>query len=189
MPTPAPPSIRIATEVDIAGIAEVHVRAWQRAYAGIIPAHHLDSLDVTTRAAQLARRFGANAVPGSVPTLIATGTDGEVLGFVNAGPYREDDVPAAGPGWGEIYAIYVHPEHARRGLGQQLITAALATLDQDRPVALWVFADNAPARRFYTRMGFAVDGTQDTFEIAGTSIREVRFTRPRAGVQSAQRHR
>ncbi|HLS62178.1 MAG TPA: GNAT family N-acetyltransferase [Ruania sp.] len=40
----------------------------------------------------------------------ATGRDGAVLGFVNAGPYRDQDVPADEPGWGEIYAIYVHPD-------------------------------------------------------------------------------
>ena len=30
-------TIRVATEGDAAGIARVHVRSWQEAYAGIVP--------------------------------------------------------------------------------------------------------------------------------------------------------
>ncbi len=180
VPTSRPPSVRLATAADVPGIAEVHVRAWQRAYAGIVPADHLDSLDVSVRAQQLARRFGPDAVSGTVPTLVATGSgedDGTVLGFVNAGPYREDDVPADGPGWGEIYAIYVHPDHWSHGAGRALFDAALATLDANRTVALWVLEANANARRFYERMGFTPDGATSVFEVAGAEILEVRYRR------------
>ncbi|MBZ2198573.1 GNAT family N-acetyltransferase [Ruania sp. N2-46] len=180
VPTSPPPSVRLATAADVPGIAEVHVRAWQRAYAGIVPADHLDSLDVSVRAQQLSRRFGPDAVSGTVPTLVATGsddTDGAVLGFVNAGPYREDDVPADGPCWGEIYAIYVHPDHWSRGVGRALFDAALATLDADRTIVLWVLEANANARRFYERMGFTPDGATSVFEVAGTEILEVRYRR------------
>jgi GNAT superfamily N-acetyltransferase len=175
--SPTSPPVRPATAADVPGIAEVHVRAWQRAYAGIVPADHLDSLDVSVRAEQLARRFGPDAVAGTVPTLIATGADSAVLGFVNAGPYREDDVPADGPGWGEIYAIYVHPDHWTRGVGRALFDAALATLDADRTVALWVLEANANARRFYEAMGFTPDGATSVFEVAGAVIPEVRYRR------------
>ncbi len=177
---PAATAVRPATAADVRGIAEVHVAAWRSAYAGIVPDATLDALDVEARAARLARRFGPDAVAGTVPTLVAVAA-GRVLGFVNAGPYRDDDVPPDGPGWGEIYAIYVHPACTGRGLGRQLITAALATLAPDRPVALWVFAANTGAQGFYARMGFAPDGGQNVFEIGGAAIREVRFLRPRAG--------
>ncbi|TDE95773.1 GNAT family N-acetyltransferase [Occultella glacieicola] len=176
MPT-TPPSVRPATAADVPGIAEVHVRAWQRAYAGIVPAAYLDSLDPGVRAEQLARRFGPDAVAGTVPTLVATGAEGTVLGFVNAGPYRDDDVPADGPGWGEIYAIYVHPGHWTRGAGRALFDAALGTLDADRTVALWVLEANSNARRFYERMGLRPDGATNVFEIAGAAIPEIRYRR------------
>ena len=175
-----PPMIRTATADDVPGIAQVHVHAWQRAYAGIVPDHHLDGLDVSSRAAQLARRFGPDAPSGTVPTLIATGRDGAVHGFVNAGPYRDQDAPADGPGWGEIYAIYVHPDRWGTGIGRTLLATALATLDSACPVALWVLEANASARRFYERSGFAADGARSTFEIAGALIPEVRYQRPAA---------
>lgn len=177
MSTTDPPSTRFAP-ADVRGIAQVHVRAWQQAYAGIVPAHYLDALDVGTRATQLARRFGPDAAADTVPTLIATGSDGTVLGFVNAGPYRDLDGPAGGAGWGQIYSIYVHPDRWGAGVGSTLLTAALAPLDNARTTALWVLEANANARRFYERSGFAPDGARGTFEIAGATIPEVRYLRP-----------
>ncbi|HLS62177.1 MAG TPA: hypothetical protein VK060_02230 [Ruania sp.] len=43
------------------------MHAWQRVYAGIVPDHHLDGLDVSSRAAQLARRFGPMPRPAPSP--------------------------------------------------------------------------------------------------------------------------
>ena len=45
-------TIRVATEGDAAGIARVHVRSWQEAYAGIVPDAYLASLDADERTAQ-----------------------------------------------------------------------------------------------------------------------------------------
>ena len=45
-------TIRVATEGDAAGIARVHVRSWQEAYAGIVPDAYLSSLDADARTAQ-----------------------------------------------------------------------------------------------------------------------------------------
>ena len=42
-------TIRPAAEGDAAGIARVHVRSWQEAYAGIVPEAYLASLDVDQR--------------------------------------------------------------------------------------------------------------------------------------------
>lgn len=38
------PQIRLATDADAPAIARIHVRAWQRAYAGIIPDDILGAL-------------------------------------------------------------------------------------------------------------------------------------------------
>ena len=48
-------TIRVATEGDAAGIARVHVRSWQEAYAGIVPDAYLASLDADERTAQWGR--------------------------------------------------------------------------------------------------------------------------------------
>ncbi|MBK5250869.1 MAG: GNAT family N-acetyltransferase, partial [Actinomycetales bacterium] len=60
---------------------------------------------------------------------------GELLGYVKPGPTRDDD--ADGPGLGEIYALYVHPDRWSRGAGHALMSAAIERLDPASPVALW----------------------------------------------------
>ena len=45
-----------------------------------------------------------------------------------------------------------------------------------RPVVLWVLADNARARRFYERAGFAADGSSKILTGLG-GVLEIRYTR------------
>jgi RimJ/RimL family protein N-acetyltransferase len=42
---------------------------------------------------------------------------------------------------------------------------------------LWVLADNARARRFYDKGGFAPDGATQEEEYDGTLLTEVRYAR------------
>ncbi|MDE0661422.1 MAG: GNAT family N-acetyltransferase [Gammaproteobacteria bacterium] len=58
------------------------------------------------------------------------------------------------PEGGVIEEVAVHPAHRRRGLGEALTLAAIASLG-DRTITLVVMDDN-PARRLYERLGFAV---------------------------------
>jgi ribosomal protein S18 acetylase RimI-like enzyme len=84
-----------------------------------------------------------------------------MLGFIGAGPSRERD---ALPHSGEIYAIYVHPQHWSMGVGQALMSSTVAHLAEGgaRDALLWVLATNARARRFYGLAGWAWDGRAKT---------------------------
>ena len=105
---------------------------------------------------------------------------GELLGYVKPGPTRDDD--ADGPGWGEIYALYVHPDRWSRGAGHALMSAAIERLDPAIPVALWrcgavapwVLTENAAALACYERQGFRPDGGAHLFKIARASRPELR---------------
>ena len=57
---------------------------------------------------------------------------------------------ADGASW--IDQLYVDPEYCRRGVGSQLLSAALSSLP--RPIRLYTFQQNGDARRFYERHGF-----------------------------------
>ena len=57
---------------------------------------------------------------------------------------------AHGVSW--IDQLYVDPEYCGRGVGSQLLTAALSSLS--RPIRLYTFQQNGGARRFYERQGF-----------------------------------
>ena len=173
---PPAPTVRPATADDAAAIATVRTRGWQSGYAGIMPAAVLDALRPEV-SPSLAHRL-TNPRPDS-PCLVAE-RDGAVVGFVTAGPYRIEQHPdVLDPSLGgEIYAIYVDPDHWRSGAGAALLPAAVDRLHAAglAPVRLWVLTDNARARRFYESYGFAPDGAHEPFTVSdGTRVDELRY--------------
>jgi ribosomal protein S18 acetylase RimI-like enzyme len=163
--------IRPQQDDDIEAVAELHVAAWRSAYPGIMPAEFLAALDP----ADFARRRRAH--PSAARTLLATAEDGTLRGFATSGPARD------GSGAGEVFAIYVHPEHWRGGHGRALLAATFAALAAEghRDVQIWVAEENHPARRFYERMGLAADGGRADLVLAGPGgtvahLVEVRYT-------------
>jgi ribosomal protein S18 acetylase RimI-like enzyme len=167
-------AVRRAVEGDAAAIAAVHVRAWQVAYHGIVADAILDGLTLADR-----ERMWAGLLAGGdgTPATTVAEVDGAVAGFCTvATPSRDDDAP---PGTAEIPAIYVDPDHMRRGIGAALLEAALRSLELGGwgRVTLWVFAGNDAARAFYTRFGFIPDGTSRPIEAMGAAAdRLVRVT-------------
>ncbi len=169
--------VRPATLADADALALVHVRTWQSAYAGIVPAEYLAALDPDTWAD---RRRARMAEPSEFDTLVAE-EGGRLHGFVTYGPYRHG-AGAVDPTVGEILAIYVHPDAQGRGVGRALMDDAVAALAARgvTEVRLWVLAENAPSRRFYERYGLEPDGERDTFRVdppggAPVDLAEVRY--------------
>ena len=74
-------------------------------------------------------------------------------------------------------AIYLMPEAWSRGLGRALLNTAVGELGRNgfETGTLWVFRDNARARRFYERAGWALDGKAKSIEIGGVSLAEIRY--------------
>jgi len=168
--------IRPLTEADIDALAEVHVRTWQSAYAGIVPAEVLDALDP----AVWAERRRSWSVPPGASTLVAD-DDGTLIGFANFGPSRVDQAGADeyDMSTGELYAIYVDPGHQGAGAGRLLLTAAreeLATAGFAE-MRLWVLEENHPARRFYEYMGMAPNGERSHYTPRGSTVElpEIRY--------------
>ena len=62
----------------------------------------------------------------------------------------------------DIVAMYVQPEHARRGIGRALLAAAIAHARAAgiEQLALTVTLGNAAARRLYASAGFATFGVE-----------------------------
>ena len=166
--------VRAMTEADIDAVAEVHVRTWQAAYAGIMPAEVLDALDPAVSAAHRRER----KVPDGARTVVAD-EDGQVVGFASFGPSR---VPGTADEYdtrfGEVYAIYVRPEHWGTGAGRALMDAARAGLAGYPEFRLWVLEDNHRARRFYERAGLAPDGVRDFYTPPGgrEKLAEIRYS-------------
>jgi GNAT superfamily N-acetyltransferase len=162
--------MRAAGQEDVHAVADVHVRSWQWAYAGLLPDDLLAGLRAEDRVPQWQRRI-ESADPGR--TLLLADVDGAVVGFVAVGAGREQ---VGGPEVGELMAIYVVPEVAGTGTGRALHDAGLDWL-KDRGFTLarlWVLSSNARARGFYERRGWRPDG-QTRVETIGVEVEETRY--------------
>jgi GNAT superfamily N-acetyltransferase len=177
IPEPDEITVRAATTGDARAIAEAHITAWQVAYRGIMPDRYLDELG-DDMAGHVGRRRVHIAAPDEprVFNLVAE-RDGDVVGWLAAGPSRDDDRHEA---QAEIWAVYVHPDAWRTGAGSALMTAALDRLTTEgySEASLWVFEENARARGFYERFGWRPDGATEIFERGGGQAIEVRYRRP-----------
>ncbi|MEU6016411.1 GNAT family N-acetyltransferase [Streptomyces sp. NPDC047515] len=158
---------------DCEAVAEVRVRGWQSAYAGLMPQSYLDAMDVAEDA-ELRRGFFAEGNP--VVNVAAERAGLGVIGWGCYGPYREDGRRLDR---GELYAIYVLPEQIGTGAGRALMAELLARAAADGfpDLALWVLRENGPARRFYERAGFLPDGAEESFEVDGVLVPELRYVR------------
>lgn len=162
--------IRLATIDDAREMAEIHVLSWQVAYRGLIPEAHLQSMSVDRREA----KWRENLCDSPAATRVAV-DNGCIVGWISTGPCRDDD---ATPDAGELFAMYLHPDHWRRGIGQSLWDAGRASLIAAgfRTATLWVLTGNDRARRFYEANGFSPDpGHEKTFELCGEVIPELRM--------------
>lgn len=106
----------------------------------------------------------------SAPTFFAD-DGGELVGSVTVIEDRHE------PGGREIAGMWVAPEARRRGVGADLLRAALAWAADDGAahVALWVADGNDAARRLYERLGFVDTGQRDVIR---DGLGESRFRLP-----------
>lgn len=166
--------VRAARIKDVDEIADIHVRSWQAAYAGLIPQSYLDSLAPAQRVPGWTEtiRNGDSSRGG---TLVATDDRDRAVGFAHVRESRDDDTVADRVG--EVRAIYLAPEAWGTGAGRALMTAAVGRLAElgYLQATLWVLDGNARARRFYEAAGFRLDGAVKDDDSRGFVLREVRY--------------
>ncbi|MDQ1402863.1 MAG: hypothetical protein QOG03_1179 [Actinomycetota bacterium] len=159
---------------DLDALGEIHVRSWQVAYRGLIPDDYLDAMDVGQSQARWRELFAPGGDAGPIQ-LVALADDGTPAGFVSGGPSLAQDEP----GWGAIYAIYLHPDHLGKGVGRALMAAGVEALRAlgFAEASLWVMPGNARARRFYEIAGWTTDGVTKRETIRGVDVDEIRYRR------------
>lgn len=162
--------VRPAEPQDAAGIARVHVQTWQQAYADLVPAAYLSSLDVERRTQVWQRDLAS----GSRIRAWVAAADDDVVGFISLGPSLDEDAERHAL---QVYAIYLEPDMWGSGAARELLRTALADVPPRIPVTLWVFAENERARHFYRRHGFQPDGTERIEEVGGADLLQVRYRR------------
>lgn len=155
------------TKEMLPALSELHTRSWQVAYRGIVPDAYLDALSAEKRLARWLERL-----PYTDNDQYAIMADGQIVGLSIQGASRDMDEQA-----GEIEAFYLHPDAWGKGYAQPAMQLALERLQEAgfQTVILWVLEQNARARRFYERAGFAPDGARKQIAIGGVGLWEVRY--------------
>lgn len=165
-------SIRAAGLRDADAIGVVHVRAWQRAYRGVMPDEYLDGLSADERSKMWTDRLSRSELP---PLLVAD-LGGDVIGFAVFGGERPG---ADARGAGELFAINLDPAHWGKGIGKALLreaTARLSGLGFEEAI-LWVVPENVRARSLYEAEGWTEDGGLARDEVLGVTVNEIRYRR------------
>lgn len=147
-------------------LARIHVETWQQAYSHVFPEEFLAHLDLDRREQWFAARISVGE------GLIVAEAGSEPAGFCFFGDSSDE-------GWGEVFAIYVHPDHWGEGHGRRLLVAAERGLAErsHRRALLWVLDKNHQARDFYERQGWVLGKPIRIEEIGGTQVTEVRYER------------
>jgi ribosomal protein S18 acetylase RimI-like enzyme len=101
--------------------------------------------------------------------LVAVDADDEVVGFT-----------AAHPQDGEMFLLFVHPEHAGRGVGRQLLDAAHDALRAAGCCSAFLYTheENERALAVYEAAGYRRDGSVRESDFRGVHIREPRLVKP-----------
>jgi ribosomal protein S18 acetylase RimI-like enzyme len=159
--------VRPAQPDDAAAIARVHVDSWRTTYRKLLPAEFLASLSEAGYTERWQRVIGE----GSSGVYVVEEA-GVVVGFASSGRERAGETGFAG----ELYAIYVLDSAQRRGHGRELVRAAVGGLREMglTDMIIWVLRDNAPARRFYERLGGTYVRTQP-ITIGPATLEEISY--------------
>jgi ribosomal protein S18 acetylase RimI-like enzyme len=170
--------VRPAEQGDVPAMMALHERCWRISYAGIADPTWLVGRPLAEREREWRRRLIG---PGH-PTWVAE-ADGEVVGFVVAGPAVDED---AGPDDGQVLALYVDPDHQRDGHGRALLAHATAQLAAAgfTAASLWTLRDNPGSRAFYEAQGWEADGAEQDRGL-GVEVRYVRQNLHLASISEA----
>lgn len=151
---------------DAEALTDLHLDAWDEAYAGLMPADVL----AHRREARQERVERWRQILGAAESTELLAWEGDsLIGFVSVGPGRddpEDALPAI-----EVLALYVRSRVYGTGVGYALLGAGIGSAS----AFLWVLEGNRRAIRFYERQGFVFDGRVKR-EPVGLERRMVRRT-------------
>jgi GNAT superfamily N-acetyltransferase len=163
--------LRPGDVADAASIAKVHIKTWQTAYRGQLPAAYLNELEQELPQRTAFWRTHIATPPEHTETWVAEETS-RVVGFMALGPARNVE----GKATGEVYAIYIHPRFWNQGVGRVLFARGIDRLVSQgfSNAILWVLESNARARRFYEAAGWIRNGATKTETLpGGIELREV----------------
>lgn len=169
-------SVRVAWTDDAAAIAGVQVKAWRTAYADLLPADVLDSLDPAEFTA--AWEVSLTRPKDARNRVLVALERNTVRGFAITTPCPDPDADPVLDG--EISELTVDPDHTRQGHGSRLLHACADTLraDKFRRAVLWLNSTDDALRSFVAAAGWAADGAHRELDLRGDGeilVKQVRL--------------
>ncbi len=161
--------IRMAQMDDSRALAALHAASWRSAYRGILSNKYLDG-DITSERAKVWEERFHNPSPNQ--HIVVAEDQSQLVGFACA--YGDEDNR-----WGAMLDnLHVLSERRGQGIGHKLIVTVASWCSPRFPgkgMFLWVFEQNALARRFYERLGGVVVGETVWTAPDGTIVNELRY--------------
>jgi len=145
------PVIRAARRADTARMGEIYVASWREAYPILLPTPTLIGMSP----ARWARQFSWTIARGREIVLVAEDRKAGVIGLATGGPATDAALIINGArAAGEVFSLYVAPEHMGLGAGAGLLFAMLRRFAESghANAIAWMLKGN-PARFFYEHMG------------------------------------
>lgn len=164
--------VRTAKTDDVVDLAALEVRSWRAVYGDIFPASELRKMSVVRKVAGWQRTVDQ---PDHQSAALVAESEQGVVGFLQCGPARGRDAERVG----EVYSVYVEPEHWGCGVGTALMDIGLDFMaPRFRKAVLWVVRENDNGRAFYESRGFHEDrGSLKTYSFFNYSVLCVRYSR------------
>lgn len=163
--------VRPAVAADAPHVAAIHASSSQAAYEDVVPEDH-PQMPIGKR-----RAYWSDAIKYGEPQVHVALDGDEVIGFV--GFDRSRDAKSK-PTTGEIWALYVLPNHWDKGAGLALWDAAREGLVDEgcTEATCWIPLANERALRFAELAGFKRElNTARTAVIGGVKLEEIRLKR------------
>jgi len=149
-------TVRKAIADDAEDFTRIGFESWKSAYKNIITPEELAKKTSPEKYAERVQKTTEGILSGEYNYCIALDSDGDIsCGFCMFGESRDEDMS----GYAEVFAIYALEEYWDKGVGGKLMEYTLSELKRlgHTKALLWVFEQNARARRFYEKHGFVCD--------------------------------
>jgi GNAT superfamily N-acetyltransferase len=175
MPSPtADVSARVAWADDAGAVAALQVRAWQTAYAGLLPAETL-ALDPD----ETAEAWGAALrSPGDARNRVLVALErNRLVGYAVVSPAADPDCDPVVDA--ELQELVVDPDERGKGHGSRLLHAVVDTMRADRftRAVTWTVTGADELQRFLTDAGWAADTARRELDLDGTGATTVEQVR------------
>ena len=146
-------SIRKVRPGDEGTLAQIQTESWKAAFRGVLSNETLQRSADISRSTAMYRRL----LDGQIGNGYLMEVDGKPHAIAWWDRARDADVPDDA----ELICIHSLPDNWGKGYGTKLMNRVLSDIRAAgySKVMLWVFAENARARRFYEACGFVTTGT------------------------------